>query len=80
MILGTALIFGALSLFLFNRREVQQAEQASMDLMPQLLAAIEEKEESGEAPQSYEQQTRKKHCCALQTTTGSASACQHTGW
>lgn len=55
MILGTALIFGALSLFLFNRREVQQAEQASMDLMPQLLAAIEENEESGEAPQTYEQ-------------------------
>lgn len=55
MIMGTALIFGALSLFLYNRRQVQQAEQASVDMMPQLLAAIEEKEETGEEPSTYEQ-------------------------
>lgn len=55
MILGTALIIGALSLFLYNRQQTLQAEQASLNLMPQLLAIIEEKEESDAEPDTYEQ-------------------------
>ena len=55
MILGTALIIGALSLFLYNRQQTLQAEQASSNLMPQLLAIIEEKEESDAEPDTYEQ-------------------------
>ena len=55
MIMGTALILAALSLLLYNRRQISEAEQASMDLLPQILEAIEEKTQTGELPQTYEQ-------------------------
>lgn len=55
MLLGTALIFGALSLFLYNQREDTEAERISVELMPQLMEAIEEKEVSPTEPATYEQ-------------------------
>ena len=42
MLLGTALIIGALSLFLFNRQEEAKAGQAVAELLPQLVGRIEE--------------------------------------
>lgn len=45
MSLGAALLIGALSLFLWNRNEADQAEQASMAVIPLLNIAIEEREE-----------------------------------
>jgi len=42
MFLGAALIIGALSLFLFNRQEDAEAEQASVEVLPQLIQKIEE--------------------------------------
>ena len=55
MILGTALMIGALSLFLVNRNQVEEAQTASAELMPQLIQAIEEKEDVPTEPQTYEQ-------------------------
>ena len=55
MLLGTALIFGALSLFLYNQREDTQAEKVTVELMPQLEEVIEEKEASPTVPKTYEQ-------------------------
>ncbi len=48
MILGTALFFGALSLFLYNRHEAARAEQSARELLPELLQRIGEQEASGE--------------------------------
>jgi sortase A len=55
MLLGTVLIFGALFLFLYNQREDTAAEKITVELMPQLIEVIEEKEESTTAPATYEQ-------------------------
>ena len=55
MILGTALIVAALSLFLLNRREADQAAEASAELMPQLVEVIVEREAIPTEPQTYEQ-------------------------
>ncbi len=50
IILGTALILGALSLFLYNRQEARAAQSASADVMPQLVDQILKAQEN--APQS----------------------------
>lgn len=42
MVLGVLLVLGSLGLLLLNRREAEQAQQASADLMPRLEQAIEE--------------------------------------
>ena len=41
MVFGAALVFGALALFLYNQQEAQQAEQASSELMVQLVEELE---------------------------------------
>lgn len=41
MLLGTALIFGALSLFIYNQHEAAQAGQAAGNLLPVLMEEIE---------------------------------------
>lgn len=41
MILGTALVLAALSLFLWNQREAERAEAAVEEILPQLIARIE---------------------------------------
>ena len=55
MILGAALIFGALSLFIFNQKEAAEAGAASKSLLPQLLEVIEEEASSPTEPSTYEQ-------------------------
>lgn len=55
MLLGTALIFGALSLFFFNQREAAEAEKVSVVIMPQLIEVIEEKVEAATEPETYVQ-------------------------
>lgn len=55
MLLGTALIFGALSLFIYNQHEAAEAETVSLDLLPQLVEAIAENEDSPTGPATYEQ-------------------------
>jgi len=55
MILGAALVAGALSLFLYNTRQEQAAEQSSQQLMPILIEEIQEQQQSGQAPTTYEQ-------------------------
>lgn len=45
MILGAALIFGALSLFIYNQKEAASAEQATINLLPQLIEEIEDRRE-----------------------------------
>lgn len=41
MILGTALLIGALALFLYNQQESQTAEEASVELVTQLVEQLE---------------------------------------
>jgi len=53
MLLGTVLIFGALSLFLSNQREAKEAEQFTGSLLPVLIEKIEEKEETDTQPLTY---------------------------
>lgn len=55
MLLGTVLIFGALSLFICNQREATEAERASVNLMPQLLEVIKDNEETATEPETYTQ-------------------------
>ena len=55
MTLGTALILGALSLFIYNQRESTKAESMSGSLMPQLVEIIEENENRDTEPQTYTQ-------------------------
>lgn len=55
MILGTALILGALSLFIYNQQKATKAETMSGNLMPQLVEIIEENEGSDTEPQTYTQ-------------------------
>lgn len=47
MVLGAALIFGALSLFLHNQYEAAEAEQTTAYLLPRLLEEIEQQQEPG---------------------------------
>jgi len=42
LIIGAALIFGALSLFFYNQHEAAQAEKVSEDLLPQLREAAQD--------------------------------------
>lgn len=53
MLLGTVLIFGALSLFLSNQREAKEAEQFTGSLLPVMIEKIEEKEETDTQPLTY---------------------------
>lgn len=46
MILGAALILGALSLFIYNQAEAEMAKQKTMELLPQLIDEIENKKEA----------------------------------
>ena len=55
MLLGTALIFGALFLFLHNENEDAQAESTCIQLMPQLVEIIEENAQENPEPPTYEQ-------------------------
>lgn len=52
MILGAVLVAAALSLFLWNRYEQNQAEQAVIDLLPQLMEKIDDRVSTEEAPDS----------------------------
>ena len=42
MVLGAALLLGALSLFVHNRREADEAELAAINLLPQLVEEMEQ--------------------------------------
>lgn len=55
MLLGTALIFGALSLFINNQHEAMEAETASVNLLPQLMEVIEDHEDAATEPETYAQ-------------------------
>lgn len=55
MVLGAALIIGALALFLHNRNEAAEAEETTLTVMPQLIEEIVQKEETEEVPQTYVQ-------------------------
>lgn len=48
MVLGLALVLAALSLFLFNRREAEQAEQSVTKILPQARLHIEKQQQSVE--------------------------------
>ena len=45
MLVGTALIFGALYLFICNTRETEFAEEAAAEVMPEILVEIQEVQE-----------------------------------
>ena len=55
MLLGTALIFGALFLFFFNQHASKEAEEASEDLLPQMMEIIQMQESAPTEPATYEQ-------------------------
>ena len=55
MVMGTALIFAALFLFLYNQHEAAEAETARLALLPQLMDVIEENEDLEVAPETYTQ-------------------------
>lgn len=46
MILGAALVLSALALFLYNQKEAADAEQASVNLLPQLMDQIQVQREA----------------------------------
>lgn len=50
MILGTVLILAALSLFLWNRREAEQAGEAAASILPQVVEQIAETAAEDPAP------------------------------
>lgn len=50
MILGTALVLAALSLLVYNQHEAASAEKASMELLPQLIAQMEQEPTAQELP------------------------------
>ena len=54
MLMGTVLILAALSLFLWNRREDEQAAVASADILPQVLTYIEEAAEAPAPPDPFD--------------------------
>lgn len=49
MVLGAALIFGALSLFIYNQHEAAEAKRMAMNLLPQLLAEIQQNKASADS-------------------------------
>lgn len=51
IILGSALIFASLALFLFNYWEQEQAGAASASAMPQIVEAIHQRQEESVSPQ-----------------------------
>ena len=53
MFLGAAMIFGALSLFIYNQHETTEAEAVVGELLPVLMERIEENEESDTEPLTY---------------------------
>lgn len=53
MIIGTALVIAALSLFLWNKYDAQKAEDASEECLRQVKDAIEQKDD-GELPDPYD--------------------------
>ena len=53
MILGMALLFGALGLFLYNQSEAETAGQATLQLLPQVIEQIENRQETLEDTGSY---------------------------
>jgi len=44
MVLGAALLIGALSLFIWNQREATEAEEAAAEVLPQLIEVIEQQQ------------------------------------
>ena len=55
MFLGAVLIFGALSLFLRNRHEAEEAGASRQVVLPQLMEVIEESGQTDSEPITYEQ-------------------------
>lgn len=55
MMLGAALVLGALALFLYNFKEANDAETAAVNLLPQLLDQIEERRDNPEAEDETEE-------------------------
>lgn len=55
MILGAALIIAALSLFIHNEKEAAEAQRSTVNLLPQLIQAIEEQREDAEAEMEHEE-------------------------
>lgn len=61
MVLGSVLIFSALGLFLSNERQQQQAEEAVVSIMPQIVEEIHERhEQSAEEPVISPQELARK--------------------
>lgn len=56
MALGAALIFGALSLFIHNQREAAEAQEATDNLLPQLVIEIERQREEQSTDSEVETQ------------------------
>lgn len=54
MVIGTALILGALYLFLSNQAETEQAERASAEVMPELIEQIQQVQEEEPPEQTWE--------------------------
>ena len=54
MLMGTVLILAALSLFLWNRREDEQAAVASADILPQVVEFIAEAAEDPAPPDPFD--------------------------
>ncbi len=57
IIMGIVLVFGALSLFLYNQREAKQAEESVAEILPQVIEAIEENTQ--EVPDPYNPEMKK---------------------
>ena len=55
MLLGTALIGGAMYLFICNQREATEAQISSENLLPQLIEVIEDDAHTSTEPSTYEQ-------------------------
>lgn len=55
MLLGAALICGALYLFIHNQNEETEAQSQCAALLPQLVEAIEKNESEAKEPATYEQ-------------------------
>lgn len=53
MMLGAALVLGALALFLYNEAEATEAESAAVSLLPQLVEQIEIRRESAQETAEY---------------------------
>lgn len=55
MLLGTALIFGALSLFLFNQHEDAEAGMVRVNVLPQIMDVIQDNVQTATEPETYAQ-------------------------